>query len=49
MPIDLAQCSCFDELEDDVVKFLPAVTELDVFGCEVDLVALVIHPVAALT
>ena len=38
MPIDIAQYSCFDELEDDVVDYLPTVTALDTFGCEVDLV-----------
>ena len=40
MPVDIEQYECLAQLEDDVVNFLPSVTNLDVFGCEVDLVRL---------
>ena len=38
MPIDIEEYECLAQREDDVVNFLPSVTNLDVFGCEVDLV-----------
>ena len=28
----------FSQLEDDVVSFLPTVSDMEVFGCEVDLI-----------
>ena len=38
MPANLAHFEDFDQLEDDVVSFLPTVADVEVFGCEVDLI-----------
>ena len=43
MPANMEHCECLDQLEDDVVNFLPSVADIDVFGCEVDLVRLDTH------
>ena len=38
MPANLAHYEDFEQLEDDVVNFLPTVADVEVFGCEVDLI-----------
>lgn len=38
MPTNLAQYEELSQLEDDIVSFLPTVSDIDVFGCEVDLI-----------
>ena len=38
MPANLAHYEDIDQLEDDVVNFLPAVADVEVFGREVDLI-----------
>ena len=40
MPANLARYEDIDQLEDDVVNFLPTVADVEVFGCEVDLIML---------
>ena len=40
MQADLSQCEDVAELEDDILCFLPTVSDLDVFGCELDLLDL---------
>ena len=37
MQADLSQYEDVAELEDDILCFLPTVSDLDVFGCELDL------------
>ena len=37
MPANLAHYEALAELEDDVISFLPTVTDIEVFGCEVEL------------
>ena len=37
---DLSHCEDVAELEDDILCFLPTVSDLDVFGCELDLLDL---------
>ena len=38
MPANLEHYEDFEQLEDDVVNFLPSVANIDVFGCEIDLI-----------
>ena len=38
MPANLAHYEDLSQLEDDVVNFLPTVSDIEVFGCEVDLI-----------
>ena len=38
MPASLAHYEELSQLEDDVVSFLPTVSDIEVFGCEVDLI-----------
>ena len=38
MPANLAHYEDLSQLEDDVVSFLPTVSDIEVFGCEVDLI-----------
>ena len=38
MPANLAHYEDFEQLEDDVVNFLPTVADVEVFGREVDLI-----------
>ena len=38
MPANLARYEDLSQLEDDVVSFLPTVSDIEVFGCEVDLI-----------
>ena len=40
MPVDIEQYEYLEQLEDDVVNFLPSIVDVDVFGCEVDLIRL---------
>ena len=40
MQTNLAQYEDVAELEDDILCFLPTVSDLDVFGCELDLLDL---------
>ena len=40
MQADLSHCEDVAELEDDILCFLPTVSDLDVFGCELDLLDL---------
>ena len=40
MQTNLAQCEDVAELEDDILYFLPTVSDLDVFGCELNLLDL---------
>ena len=40
MQTDLTHCEDAAELEDDILCFLPAVSKLDVFGCELELLNL---------
>ena len=37
-PANLAHYEDLSQLEDDVVSFLPTVSDIEVFGCEVDLI-----------
>ena len=38
MPANLAHCEDLSQLEDDIVSFLPTVSDIEVFGCEIDLI-----------
>ena len=38
MPANLAHYDDLSQLEDDVASFLPTVSDIEVFGCEVDLI-----------
>ena len=38
MPANLAHYEDLTELEDDIVSFLPTVSDIEVFGCEIDLI-----------
>ena len=38
MPANLEHYEDFEQLEDDVVNFLPSVANIEVFGCEIDLI-----------
>ena len=38
MPANLAHYEDLSQLEEDIVSFLPTVSDLEVFGCELDLV-----------
>ena len=40
MQVDLSHLEDVAELEDDILCFLPAVSDLDVFGCELELLDL---------
>ena len=40
MQADLSHCEDVAELEDDILCFLPTVSDLDVFGCELELLSL---------
>ena len=40
MPVNLAQYENLAQLEEDILSFLPTVSDIDVFGCQVDLVEL---------
>ena len=40
MQADLSHCEDVAELEDDILCFLPTVSDLDVFGCELELLNL---------
>ena len=37
-PANLAHYEDLSQLEDDIVSFLPTVSDIEVFGCEVDLI-----------
>ena len=38
MPANLTHYEDLTQLEDDIVSFLPTVSDIEVFGCEVDLI-----------
>ena len=38
MPANLAHYEDLSQLEDDIVSFLPTVSDIEVFGCEIDLI-----------
>ena len=38
MPTNLAYYEDLSQLEDDIVSFLPTVSDIEVFGCEIDLI-----------
>lgn len=38
MQVNLAQYETLAQLEDDILEFLPTVTDIDAFGCQVDLI-----------
>ena len=38
MPANLAHYEDLSQLEEDIVSFLPTVSDLEVFGCELDLI-----------
>ena len=40
MQADLSHCENVAELEDDILCFLPTVSDLEVFGCELELLDL---------
>ena len=40
MSANLAHCEEFEQLEDDVINFLPTVANVEAFGCEVELIVL---------
>ena len=43
MPANLAHYEDLSQLEEDIVSFLPTVSDLEVFGCELDLIELPLH------
>ena len=38
MPVNLTHYEDLAQLEDDIVSFLPTVSDIEVFGCEIDLI-----------
>ena len=38
MQTNITHCEDMMQLEDDILCFLPTVSDIDVFGCEVDLI-----------